>query len=260
MNLPAHEDLLDLSGKVALVTGASQGLGAGIATRFAAAGARVAVHYRGNGAAAADVVAAIAASGGEAVALCAELGTADGARQLLDEVVGALGRPDICVNNAGGFPNRPFLEISEEEWHEMYRSNVDSAFFCSQAAARHMKDAGGGSIVNIASIAALAPGPEHSHYNSAKAAIVMLTRSAAQELGRYNIRVNAVSPGLIRRPGIEQQWPEGVTRWQASAPLARLGEPEDVADACLFLASPAARWITGHNLVVDGGVMSSQVY
>ncbi|HEX2140600.1 MAG TPA: 3-oxoacyl-ACP reductase family protein [Woeseiaceae bacterium] len=260
MSAPPHDRLLDLTGKVALVTGASQGIGARIASRFAEAGARVAVHYRGSGEAAKGVVGAVAKAGGEAIALRAELADASGAERLVREVTAAFGRLDICVNNAGSFPNRPFLEISEAEWREMYRSNVDTCFFCTQAAARRMKAAEGGAIVNIASIAALVPGPDHSHYNSAKAAVVMLTRSAAQELGRYNIRVNAVSPGVIARPGIEQQWPEGVARWQSSAPLERLGEPDDVAGACLFLASSAARWITGHNLLVDGGVMSSPIY
>lgn len=260
MKLSTPDKLLDLSGTVALVTGASGGIGAGIARRFAEAGAKVAVHWRGNEAAAAEVVSSIDQACGAAIAVQADLADAAGAGRLVSDVVAAFGRLDFCINNAGSFPNRPFLDISEAEWREMYRSNVDSCFFCMQAAARHMQSAGGGAIVNIGSIAALAPGPDHSHYNSAKAAVVMLTRSAAQELGRYNVRVNAVSPGLIARPGIEQQWPEGVARWQAAAPLERLGEPEDVADACLFLASPAARWITGHNLVVDGGVMSSQIY
>jgi NAD(P)-dependent dehydrogenase (short-subunit alcohol dehydrogenase family) len=252
--------LLGLSGKVALVTGASQGIGASIARRFGEAGAAVAVHYRGNEVAAREVVSSIEQRGGRAALFHAELAGAEAARQLAGDVVAALGRLDVLVNNAGSFPNRPLLEISEADWRDMYRANVETAFFCLRAAARHMQAAGGGAIVNIASIAALAPGPEHAHYNSAKAAVVMLTRSAAQELGRYNVRVNAVSPGLVARPGIEEQWPEGVARWLAKAPLARLGEPEDVADACLFLASSAARWITGHNLVVDGGVLSSQIY
>lgn len=260
MNAPAYEELLQFRGKVALVTGASGGIGAGIARRFAHAGAMVAVHYHRNQAAAQALVSSIRQAGFDAIAVQANLAGAAGAARLIDEVITACDRLDVCINNAGSFPNRPLLDISETEWHEMYRSNVDSCFFCLQAAARYLRSAGGGAIVNVASIAALAPGPDHSHYNSAKAAVVMLTRSAAQELGRYNIRVNAVSPGLIARPGIEQQWPEGVARWQAGAPLERLGEPEDVADACLFLASPAARWITGHNLIVDGGVMSSQVY
>ncbi|MDQ4078313.1 MAG: SDR family oxidoreductase, partial [Chloroflexota bacterium] len=113
----------------------------------------------------------------------------------------------------------------------------------------------GGAIVNIASIEAERPAPLHAHYNAAKGGVLMYTRSAALELGPHGIRVNAVSPGLIWREGIEEQWPEGVARWREAAPLTRLGRPEDVADACLFLASPAARWISGTNLVVDGGVL-----
>ena len=131
---------------------------------------------------------------------------------------------------------------------------------CTQAAARHMITTNRGAIVNIGSTSALNPGTDHAHYNSAKAAVIMLTRSAAQELAPYGIRVNAVSPGLIARPGIKDHWPEGVARWENKAPLGRMGEPEDVADACLFLASPAARWITAQNLVLDGGVLSSMIY
>jgi NAD(P)-dependent dehydrogenase (short-subunit alcohol dehydrogenase family) len=118
----------------------------------------------------------------------------------------------------------------------------------------------GGAIVNITSIEAENPAPGHSHYNAAKAGVLMHTRAAAGELARHGIRVNAVAPGLLWRDGIEQAWPEGVARWQAAAPLRRLGTAEDVADACLFLASPAARWITGASLTVDGGVMTSQIF
>jgi NAD(P)-dependent dehydrogenase (short-subunit alcohol dehydrogenase family) len=260
LNSPAYRALFDLEGKVALVTGASRGIGASIARRFAEAGARVAVHYRGNADAAADVAASIKVNGGIAAVLSAELSDRKQVERLMDRVLDAFGALDIAVNNAGTFPTRPLLEIGDDEWRDMYRSNVDTAFLCTQAAAERMQGRGGGAIVNIGSIAGLSPGPDHSHYNSAKAAVLMLTRSAAQELGRYNIRVNAVSPGLIARPGIEQEWPDGVARWRASAPLERLGEPDDVADACLFLASPAARWITGHNLVVDGGVLSSKIW
>lgn len=258
--MPDRHGLLDLSGGVALVTGASRGIGAAIARRCAEAGAAVAVHYRSNESAAAEVVRGIEANGGRALALQAELSEPAAVERLISGVVSAFGRLDVAVNNAGSFPNRPLLDLALDDWREMYRSNVETAFLCLRAEAHHMKAAGGGAIVNVASIAAHSPGPEHAHYNSAKAAVVMLTRSAAQELGRYNVRVNAVSPGLVARPGIEQQWPDGVARWRARAPLGRLGEPEDVADACLFLVSPAARWITGHDLVVDGGMLSSPIY
>jgi NAD(P)-dependent dehydrogenase (short-subunit alcohol dehydrogenase family) len=135
-------------------------------------------------------------------------------------------------------------------------ASLKSVFLCTQAAARLMVERGiQGAIVNIASIEAESPEPDHSHYDAAKAGVLMHTRSAAFELAPHGIRVNAVSPGLIWQPGIEESWPEGVARWQAAAPLQRMGFSEDVADACLFLASPAARWITGVNLRVDGGVM-----
>jgi NAD(P)-dependent dehydrogenase (short-subunit alcohol dehydrogenase family) len=118
----------------------------------------------------------------------------------------------------------------------------------------------GGAVVNISSIEGIQPAPKHSHYVAAKGGVIMFTRAAANELGEHKIRVNAVSPGLVWRDGLDQDWPDGVERYQKAAPLKRVGMPDEVADACLFLASPAARWITGINLVVDGGVMTNNVY
>ena len=184
---------------------------------------------------------------------------ADGSA-LIKKAVDELGGLDILINNAGIFPNSPLERLVLSDWRKMYSANVETTYICTQAAAEHMKHNGGGSIVNLASVSALNPGCDHSHYNSAKAAVVMFTRSAAQELGPLGIRVNAVSPGLIGRPGIERQWPDGVARWKKAAPLERLGDPVDVADACLFLTSPAANWITGHNLIVDGGVLCNMIY
>jgi NAD(P)-dependent dehydrogenase (short-subunit alcohol dehydrogenase family) len=258
--IPATQELLNFSDKTVIVTGASQGIGAGIARRFGDAGANVVVHYRSGKAGADAVVDEINAGNGNAISVQAELASEEGSRSLIADSVKAFGRLDVVINNAGIFPMSPLLEMSLEDWQAMYSANVETSMLCTKAAALHMKDAGGGAIVNIGSTSALNPGSDHSHYNSAKAAVAMLTRSAAQELGQYDIRVNCVSPGLISRPGIEDQWPEGVARWQNKAPLGRMGEPEDVADACLFLASPAARWITGQNLVLDGGVLSSMIY
>ena len=260
MNVPALSELFDFSGQSVIVTGAAQGIGAAIALRFAEAGARVLIHHRSGADEAAQLAEAIRKDGGEADTMAAELNDVSDVRKLMARAVTDYGSLDVLINNAGSFPTAAFLDMSYEEWSSMLRSNLDTAFLCSQAAARHMQAAGGGAIVNVASIAASSPGPEHSHYNSAKAALVMLTRSAAQELGAHGIRVNAVSPGVIGRPGIEEQWPDGVQRWHTRAPLQRLGQPEDVADACLFLASPAARWVTGHNLLVDGGVMAASIY
>lgn len=260
VQVPKTTALLDLSGRVAIVTGASQGIGAGIARRFAEAGACVLIHFRSKEDEAHALADSIRDAGGKAFCTQADLVDAAAAEYIVQQAIEHFGRLDILVNNAGMFPNRSLLDMTQAEWREMYASVVESMMLCTQAAARHMQSSGGGAIVNIASIGALHPAPDHSHYNSAKAAVVMFTRSAALELGCHGIRVNAVSPGLIARPGIETQWPEGVDRWKAKALLGRLGQPEDVADACLFLASPAARWITGHNLVVDGGVTASAIY
>jgi 3-oxoacyl-[acyl-carrier protein] reductase len=259
LDIPEPDQLLDFSGKVAVVTGASQGVGAGIARRFAQAGAAVVVHYRGGEAAAAGLVAEITGEGGKALAVAAELTDPGAVETLFAAAVELGGQIDVLINNAGIFPNAPLLEMTQAQWQEMIRANLDTTFLCTQAAGARMKEHGG-AIVNVASISGMHPGSDHSHYNSAKAAVLMFSRSAAQEFGPYGIRVNAVSPGLIGRPGLGEQWPEGVARWHESAPLERVGSPEDVADACLFLASPAARWITGVNLPVDGGVMSSLIY
>jgi NAD(P)-dependent dehydrogenase (short-subunit alcohol dehydrogenase family) len=258
---PHPRDLLDLSGRVAIVTGASQGIGAAIAARFAAAGASVVVHYRRDREAADAVVEAIADAGGTAVAVAADLTDDGGAEGLCQAALRRFGSIDILVNNAGqNFPLNALADISQAEWQAMFRDNVESMFLCTRAAAAEMRERGSGAIVNIGSISALNPASNHSHYNSAKAAVLAFTRSCAQELGHFGIRVNAVSPGLIHKDGIEEAWPDGVERWLSRVPLGRLGQPEDIADACLFLASPAARWITGVNLVVDGGITSTRIY
>ena len=258
--IPETSQLLDFSNKTVIVTGASQGIGAGISARFAEAGANVIVHYRGGKAGAEEVVKDIVSAGGKAQAVQAELASEEGSAGLIDEAINIYGGLDVLVNNAGSFPMSSLLDMSLEDWQAMYSSNVESAMLCTKAAANCMKEKGSGSIVNIASTSALNPGADHSHYNSAKAAVVMLTCSAAQELGPHNIRVNCVSPGLVSRPGIRDQWPEGVERWESKAPLGRMAEPDDVADACLFFASPASRFITGQNLVLDGGILCSMIY
>lgn len=258
--IPSTQQLLNFDAKTAIVTGASQGIGAGIARRFAEAGANVVVHYRGDKEGADAVVSEITAKQGRAVAIQAELANEAGSQSLVAATIEEFGGLDVLINNAGTFPNKAFLDMTLADWQSMYSANVETAMLCTQAAAKHMQATGGGAIVNIGSTSASNPGSDHSHYNSAKAAVIMLTRSAAQELAVHGIRVNAVSPGLIARPGIEEHWPDGVARWQEQAPMGRMGEPEDVADACLFMASPAARWVTGQNLVLDGGVLSSMIY
>ncbi|MFE6613847.1 SDR family NAD(P)-dependent oxidoreductase [Amycolatopsis sp. NPDC057786] len=243
--------MLDLSGTTTLVTGASGGIGHGIALRFAEAGSAVAVHYHRDEASALAVVERIEEAGGAAKAFSADL-TDDGeCRRLVAAAATWTGRLDTLVNNAGVQPIEPLPEMSAESWRAVLDANLTSAFSCTQAAAEVMD---GGSVIHIASIEAAHPAPGHAHYSSAKAALVVHARAAALEYGPRGLRVNAVSPGLIDRPGLGDAWPEGVSRWERAAPLGRLGTPGDVANACLFLASPLAAWITGHNLTVDGGV------
>lgn len=261
MAIPALQDLLDFREKVVVVTGAGRGLGAGIATRFAEAGAAVVVNHRSSAAGAQAVVQAVKAMGHKAIALPADVSQQAEVERLMAETVKAWGRLDVLINNAGTYPLAPLLEMTERDWDLVLNTNLRSVHLSTQAAARQMVRQGqGGAIVNIASIEAENPAPGHSHYNAAKAGVLMHTRAAAQELGPHGIRVNTVSPGLIWREGLDRDWPDGVARYRKAAPLARLGQPDDVADACLFLASPAARWITGANLVVDGGVMTHTVY
>jgi NAD(P)-dependent dehydrogenase (short-subunit alcohol dehydrogenase family) len=253
--------LLDFSGRVALVTGSAGGLGQTIATRFAEAGAAVVVHYRANAAGALQVMQRIQAAGGKAVAVQADVANSADVDRLIRATVAAFGRLDVLVNNAARQTLAGLLEMAPSEWDAMIATNLRGVFLCTQAAARQMIAQGdGGAIVNITSIEAENPAPLHSHYDASKAGVLQHTRAVASELGPHGIRVNAVAPGLIWRPGLDQDWPDGVARYRHAAPLGRLGQPADVADACLFLASPAARWITGTSLTVDGGVMTRRIY
>ncbi|MGD3110551.1 SDR family NAD(P)-dependent oxidoreductase [Streptomyces sp. YGL11-2] len=243
-----------MAGQVVLVTGAAGGVGRGIALRFAAAGADVVVHYRTGDEAALALVEGIERAGGRALALGADLAVEEECHRLVTEAAGWRGRLTGLVNNAGVQPTQELAGMSLADWRAVADPNVHSVFACTQAAAAVMRAGGGGSVTHIASIEADRPAPRHAHYCASKAAVVMHARAAALEYGPYGIRVNSVSPGLIARPGLADDWPEGVRRWQQAAPTGRLGRPEDVGDACVFLASPMASWITGHDLVVDGGV------
>ncbi len=259
MDAPEVRGLLDFSGRVVIVTGAGSGLGQGIALRFGEAGARVVVHYRKAAEGARAVVDRIGRD--RAAAVEADVTRPEEAESLVAAAVRTFGRLDALVNNAGVYPLAGVLEMAPAEWNEVVATNLTSVFLCTQAAARQLvRQGGGGAVVNVTSIEARSALPSHSHYAATKAAADAYTRAAAQELGPHGIRVNAVAPGLIWREGIEQMWPEGVARWLSAAPLRRLGRPEDVADACLFLASPAARWITGATLTVDGGVSVSPLF
>ncbi|GGV18685.1 SDR family NAD(P)-dependent oxidoreductase [Streptomyces spectabilis] len=248
-------ELPSLEGRVALVTGASGLLGGGIARRFAAAGAAVVLHCREQGERARELAEEIGEAGGDALVVAADLREEDECRRLIGAARDWRGRLDALVNNAGVQPVQPLPGMTAADWRELQEANVTSAFACTQAAAEVMgAQDGGGSVTQIASIEGHQPAPGHAHYASSKAALIMFARAAAVEYGAAGVRVNSVSPGLIGRPGLAEDWPEGVERWGRAAPLSRLGRAEDVGSACVFLASPAASWITGVDLVVDGGV------
>lgn len=254
-DVPAVRELLNLEGQRALVTGGSGNIGRGIAMRLAEAGADVVVQYQADVDGATETVAAIREFGCDAAALQADLGNAEDVANMFKKLDGD-GAPISCVvNNAGTYPVKEFAEMTAGEWRAVIAANLDSAVHVSREAIRRWCDAHvEGAIVNIASIEGTDPAPCHSHYASSKAALLMLTRSLALEYGNRGIRVNAVSPGLVYREGINDDWAEGVARWHEHAPLERMGESMDVADAVLFLSSPASRWISGVNLVVDGGM------
>jgi NAD(P)-dependent dehydrogenase (short-subunit alcohol dehydrogenase family) len=228
--------------------------------RLAEAGARVVIHYLSNAEGASRVAQAIAERGSQALVHGADLTTPQGAAGLVSAAVHGYGRLDLLVNNSGLYPLSPLIEMTVEQWHAVVSANLTTTHLATQAFGRAVDPARGGAIVNIASIEASNVAPMHAHYVAAKAGVVMYTKAAARELGPKGIRVNAVSPGLIWREGLDEAWPDGVSRYQRAAPLGRLGRASDVADACLFLLSDAARWITGAELVVDGGVLTNTAY
>lgn len=242
----AVSELLNLAGEKVLVTGATGNIGRGIAERLGEAGAAVVIHYHRNESAARELADKLGAS-------VVQAGLED--EHAVDAMMTAA-QPTMVVNNAAAQPVQSLGDMRYDEWRAMLATNLDAAFLVTQRAA-HAWAGKGGAIVNIASIEALDPVAGHGHYATSKAGLLMLSRAAALEFGSAGIRINCVSPGLIDRDGLARDWPEGVTRWHDRAPLGRLGTPKDVANAVLFLLSPAARWISGANLVVDGG-MSAQ--
>jgi NAD(P)-dependent dehydrogenase (short-subunit alcohol dehydrogenase family) len=245
---------MDLSGTVAVVTGAGGGLGSGIARAFAAAGAAVVVHYRSSAEPAAAVVADIIAGGGRALSAQCDVIDPDGCTGLMAAALEAFGRLDTVVANAGVQPVAELATMSVPQWREVVDTNLTGSFATVQAAASAMGKHGGGAIILIGSIEGAQPAWSHAHYCASKAAVIHFARAAALEYGREGIRVNSVSPGLIWRDGLDRDWQDGVARFQRAAPLGRLGQPADVGNACVFLASSMAEWITGQDLVVDGGV------
>ena len=245
---------MDLSGKVAIVTGAGSGIGYAIAERMAEAGAGVCVNYLGYE----EDAKALAARLPKGIAVKADVSSVSEVTALVEQTRSELGGVDVLVNNAGIEKQVPFLDIDEKEWDLVLNVNLKGAFLCSQAAGRAMRDSGrGGSIVNISSIHEDLPFPGFAPYCASKGGLRMLMRDIAVELAQYRIRVNNIAPGAIVTPinRATLDDPEKVATLNRIVPLQRMGEPREVAEVALFLASDASSYVTGSTYYVDGGMI-----
>lgn len=245
-----------LTGKVAVVTGASKGIGAAIAKYLAAEGASVVVNYSSSKEGADKVVKEIAGKGGRAVAVQANVAKQKDIERLFTETKKTYGKLDILVNNAGVYEFLPLENVTDEHFHRLYDLNVLGLLLTSKEATKYF-GAEGGSIVNISSVAGIISPPSASVYASTKAAVDSVTRSLAKEFGPRKVRVNSINPGLVLTEGVDTiGFTEGDFRknFEAQSPLGRVGLPEDIAPAAVFLASGESSWITGETLVIAGGV------
>lgn len=245
-----------LAGKVAIVTGASKGIGAAIASHLAEAGAAVVVNYSSSKSEADSVVARIADHGGKAIAVQADMSKKVDIERLFAETKKAFGQLDIVVNNAGVYQFAPLAEVTPEQFHKMFDLNVLGLILASQEALKYFGPTGG-TIINISSVAATAAPANTSVYSATKAAVNAVSRSLAQELGPRGIRVNSINPGMVdtegfRAAGIDES--DFRTKTEAETPLGRIGQPKDIAPAAVFLASDDAAWITGESFYISGGL------
>jgi 3-oxoacyl-[acyl-carrier protein] reductase len=243
----------NLDGQTALVTGAARGLGRCIAQSLAAAGAKVAC-IDINTETLADTVGAIRAAGGTAEPIACDVTQSERVGEAVDEVVKLWGKLTILVNNAGITRDNVIVRMKDEQWDAVLNINLRGTFLFTRAAARPMMKARGGRIINIASVSGLMGNPGQVNYSASKAGVIGLTRTVARELASRNITVNAVAPGFIATDMTAALGEEILQEVRKQIPLGRMGEPQDVADAVLFLASDAAAFITGHVLTVDGGL------
>ena len=248
--------MADLAGKSALITGAQQGIGAAIALAMARDGADVAINYLDGIAEAEKLAATIRALGRRAVLIPGDVSASDTPAKLVAAAVAAFGKLDILVNNAGVFPRVPFLDMTGEDWDFVHAINLKASCFCAQAAARSMIEKGiHGAIVSLASSAMFGASPRGVHYAASKGGIVSLTRAMATELAPYQIRVNAIAPGLTdtAQPRYGATEEELLAR-AATMPLGRMGRPEDIAHVAVFLASDKAAFMTGQIVHANGGI------
>jgi 3-oxoacyl-[acyl-carrier protein] reductase len=244
-----------LAGKVAVVTGASKGIGAAIAKSLAAEGASVVVNYASSKSGARSVVDSINEAGGKAVAVAGDVSKSKEAQGIIDAAIKNFGRLDILVNNSGVYEFSPIEAVTEEKFHRMFNINVLGLLLTTQAALKHISE--GGSIINIGSVVSRITPPTSSIYTGTKGAVDAITGVLARELGPKKIRVNAINPGLVETEGthagglLNTEWE---TSTIAQTPLGRLGQPEDVAKVAVFLASDDSAWLTGEQILTGGGL------
>lgn len=244
-----------LTGKTAIITGASRGIGAAIARRFAEEGANVVVNYSGSQDKAEAVVAEIEQAGGKAIAVKANVADADAVKSLADAAMKEFGSIDILVNNAGITRDNLMMRMKEDEWDDVINTNLKGVFLCTKAVTRQMMKQRAGRIVNIASIVGVMGNAGQANYVAAKAGVIGLTKTTARELASRGITANAVAPGFITTDMTEKLGDDVQASMLAQIPLARFGAPEDVANAALFLASDEANYVTGQTLHLDGGMV-----
>jgi NAD(P)-dependent dehydrogenase (short-subunit alcohol dehydrogenase family) len=242
----------ELSGKIAVVTGSSKGIGRGLAIGFASRGATVVVNYKTDEHGAVQTAKTISEAGGKAVVIGADVSGPSEARRLIDETVKRLGRIDVLVNNAGRSRFNKVLDITIDDFNDVVGTNLCGTFFASQAAARHMQGSGGGSIINISSCAATLTALLHSVYTMSKAGLEGLTKQMALELAPL-VRVNAIAPGPTSVERSRSYDPNFDKTWGVVVPMGRVAYPEDIVGPAVFLASDQSRYLTGDVLHVDGG-------
>lgn len=243
-----------LRGQTALVTGGSRGIGRSIALALAEHGVKVAVNYAGSEAAAQETVARIVELGSEGIALRGDVGNSEQAESLVKEVLNTWGRIDIVVNNAGITRDNLIMRMKEEEFDQVIETNLKGVFNCLKAATRPMMKQRYGRIINISSVVGVTGNPGQANYSAAKAGVIGLTKASARELSSRGITVNCIAPGFIDTDMTRELSEEVRSELEKGIPLARLGRPEEIAMAVVFLASEGAAYMTGQTLHVDGGM------